>query len=169
MSLEPSVLFQAVAEIRRDASKVRGQLALAESLEKIGSIENAANEAQTRLDRLKAEEAAHTNEIVKAAQKEAEMSRQAIEQAHTQAVAAANNIREAAVAHAHEIVQTAEGVATHHQSLASTARERLTEIEAKIEAALAHHADLTKKITAANSDHERIKAAKAAALATLAM
>lgn len=58
MSLDPKILNDAANEIRTAATRQRGQLALADALVGIASIENAADEAQARLDRLRADEAA---------------------------------------------------------------------------------------------------------------
>jgi chromosome segregation ATPase len=174
---------QAASDIRFLAARFKGFLAAAEALDKLGSLEGAINESQSRLAALKAQEAAQAAvindrgtasvaevaRIITEAHESAAGIREQAEQHKTAANAEATNARESAAARAYEIIEDAQREAQKHHVQVKTARERLKEIEGKIEAALAHHADVEAKIVAATSEHDRIKAAKAAALATLAM
>lgn len=170
-----------IVAARKFAAQFKGFLSFADELEKLESVEQSIQEAKQRLLVLWQQEedqrAAHKERedhslaeaarVITEAHEAANEIRRQAEQDKAAARAEVANACDAAVARAHDIVETAQREAEQHQHVAQTAREKLFDLERKIEALLEHHADLDVKTTAKTAELERIEAARATALAGL--
>lgn len=144
--------IEAARELRWFGNRLRGFLAAADDLEKLGSIENAVAEAETRVATLN-EQAAAAQERIDDAQAKAD---EIVSAANTEAarlIEEANAGVAAAHAEADEIVAKANRRA---EEMAATAERRAAEIDARTEAAEQALNDLTAEIADKTAKRDEI-------------
>jgi cell division septum initiation protein DivIVA len=144
---------QAVRDIRFIAARFKGFLQAADSLDKLGSLENALVEYQQRLDAALLETAkakASAVEIIEDAKRqETDIVRKA--HAHT------SRIIEDAEANARAIVENAKASMAETFKAVEDGRTELGQLTDKIAMAKAHHSALAEKHAALVQEHDRIK------------
>lgn len=115
---------QAAADVKATARSMRAVIAMADQLEAIGSIDQAASEAQQRLDKAVADEATAQGQLLDAKQQLADTA--ALIDA---AKAEAAHLVEAARVSAADIIADAQ---TQGQAAIETAQQRASTIDASI-------------------------------------
>lgn len=170
MSLDAAALNEAANAIRRRATAMRAELALADELEKISAVENAAGEAQARVEVLKAqaaEEEADIAQRIEAARVQAAgVMRQAEEYASAvkaevqryrqEAQREADGLVLQARNEAHAAIEAAKAEVSKHADHGEVLTEELADVERAIEAAKAEHTEWTGRVADATAEHERV-------------
>lgn len=181
MSLDPKILNDAANEIRAAANRQRAQLALADALVGIASIENAANEARARLDQAKREEVALAETRARldaAAETDCAAKRAAAETALAEARTAAAAIATRAEDRAREIIADAQAQAAAietdlHDALAdrrkalALAEGSLAAVNVAIDAARATIAELDLQVVGKQLEHTQLVGQHQAFLASI--
>lgn len=158
-----STLQDAADELKRFSVRMRAILLVAEELDRIGSIDQAANEAQSRLDRARVLETEAKASIGQAQETAAGIKAQA-DQALVDARVEASGIIEAAKAAAKKLSDDAKAKTDKRIADAS---DRAASIDAQTETKSAELLKLTETIKSANSELDRINGVIAEARARL--
>jgi len=152
--------MHAVDDIKKLGRMLKGLLDFAEEIEKVGSIENAGNEASARLLKLKADEAdAHAKFL--AAKEKADAEQSIADGLVAEAKEKAEQVLKLAQEKAAEIVGQAHTKAYESKTASEVARAKALQdakaVEAEIEVMKKEKAELSAIISGLNAEFEALK------------